>query len=226
MAPSLPVFVIDDNRFLRDGLSSMLTERGLRIVATSHGGADALRQMARVRPQLILLDAALGGGGDRESPKFVEEVRRDFPEIKIIVMGLLPANEEIFEYIQAGVSGFVLKDATAEQFVETILAVANGHSVLPQILAGTLFTHVAAQVASRGPRGAKAAVRMTAREREVMELIAEGLSNKQIAKRLGIATDTVKSHVHNILEKLALRTRLEVAAFAHEGKRRKSARSS
>jgi DNA-binding NarL/FixJ family response regulator len=213
---SFPVFLIDDNRLLRDGLSAMLSAKGLRIAATSRSGQEALREIARIQPQLILLDAALGGGGGRETPRFVEEVRRNFPDVKIVVMGLLPVNEEFVEFIKAGVSGFVLKDATVEQFVETITAVADGNSVLPPMLAGTLFTHVAAQAMARGKRGTKAAVKMTAREREVIELIAEGLSNKEIAERLHIATHTVKSHVHNILEKLALHTRLEVAAYAHE----------
>jgi non-specific serine/threonine protein kinase len=83
----------------------------------------------------------------------------------------------------------------------------------------TLFTHVAAQAMARGKRGVKAAMRMTAREREVTTLIAEGLSNKEIAERLKIASHTVKSHVHNILEKLTLSTRLEVASYHHNGAR-------
>ena len=210
---SVPVFLIEDNRLLRDGLSAMLGAQGLNVVATARSGQEALREIARVEPQLILLDSALG---DRDSPRFVQEVRQGFPDIKVIVMGLLPAHEDFVEFIKAGVVGFILKDATIEEFVTTILAVADGASVLPPIMAGTLFTHVAAQAVSRGKRGAKAAVRMTARERQVVESIAEGLSNKEIADRLNVATHTVKSHVHNILEKLTLHTRLEVAAYAHE----------
>ncbi len=210
---SLPVFLIEDNRLLRDGLTSMLAARGLTIVASARSGQEALREVARLRPPLVLLDSALG---DRDSPRFVQELRRDFPETKVVVMGLLPAHEDFVEFIKAGVSGFILKDATIEEFVTTIRAVADGVSVLPSLLTGTLFTHVAAQAVSRGRRGAKAAVRMTARERQVIELIAEGLSNKEIAERIHVATHTVKSHVHNILEKLALHTRLEVAAYAHE----------
>jgi len=209
----VPLFVIEDNRLLRDGLASMLSAQGLSVVATARSGNEALREVARVKPQLILLDSALG---DRDSPRFVQEVRQSFPDIKIIVMGLLPSHEDIVEFIKAGVAGFILKDATIEVFVATILSVADGVNVLPSVLTTTLFSHVAAQAASRGKRGTKAAVRMTARERQVMASIADGLSNKEIADRLHIATHTVKSHVHNILEKLALHTRLEVAAYAHE----------
>ena len=209
---SVPVFLIEDNRLLRDGLSALLSAQGLDVVATARSGQEAMREVGRVKPQLILLDSALG---DRDSPRFVQEVRQTFPDIKVIVMGLLPAHDDFVEFIKAGVSGFILKDATIEVFVETIMSVADGVNVLPSLLTSTLFTHVAAQAVSRGKRGAKAAVRMTARERQVMEAIGEGLSNKEIAERLHVATHTVKSHVHNILEKLALHTRLEVAAYSH-----------
>ena len=209
----LPVVLIDDNRLLRDGLSTLLGAQGFSVVATARSGQEALREVARVKPQLALLDSALG---DREGPRFVQEMRQNFPDIKLIVMGLLPAEGDFVEFIKAGVAGFILKDATIETFVATIQAVADGEYVLPSPLTQTLFTHVAAQVRSRGKRGAKAAVRMTGRERQVMELIADGLGNKEIADRLHVATHTVKSHVHNILEKLALHTRLEVAAYAHD----------
>jgi len=213
MARSVPVFLIDDNRLLRDGLSAMLSARGLSVVATARSGEEALREVARVKPQLVLLDSALG---DRDSAPFVKEVRQTFPDIKVIVMGLLPADQDFVEFVKAGVAGFILKDATIEVFVATILAVADGVSVLPSMMTSTLFSHVAAQALTRGKRGVKAAVRMTARERQVIESIANGMSNKEIAGRLHIATHTVKSHVHNILEKLALHTRLEVAIYAHE----------
>ena len=213
LARSVPVFLIEDNRLLRDGLSAMLSAQGLNVVATARSGEEALREVARVKPQLVLLDSALG---DRDSARFVKEVRQALPDVKVIVMGLLPAHEDFVEFVKAGVAGFILKDATIDVFVATILAVADGVSVLPSMMTGTLFSHVAAQAVARGRRGARAAVRMTARERQVIESIADGLSNKEIADRLRIATHTVKSHVHNILEKLALHTRLEVAIYAHD----------
>ena len=212
-ARGLPVVLIDDNRLLRDGLQTLLNAQGFSVVATARSGQEALREVARVKPQLALLDSALG---DREGPRFVEEMRQNFPDIKLIVMGLLPSEHEFVEFIKAGIAGFILKDATIEDFVATIEAVADGQYVLPNMLTQTLFTHVAAHARARGKRGAKAAVRMTVRERQVIDSIADGQSNKEIAERLHIATHTVKSHVHNILEKLALHTRLEVAAYAHE----------
>jgi DNA-binding NarL/FixJ family response regulator len=130
-------------------------------------------------------------------------------------MDLLPMHEEIAEFVNAGVAGFILKDATFEDFVGTIRSVADGGRVLPATMTGTLFSQIARTAVSRGREAALESVKMTQREREVIALIAVGLSNKEIAKRLNIATDTVKSHVRNVMEKLALHSRLQIAAYAH-----------
>jgi DNA-binding NarL/FixJ family response regulator len=208
----VPVFLIEDNRLLRDGLTAMLGAQGLKVIATARSGGEALQQVTRLKPQLVLLDSALG---DRDSLRLVEAVKKVSPAIKVIVMHLLPAHEDVVAYVRAGVSGFIMKDASVAEFVSTIRAVADGGSVLPRLMTGTLFSHVAEQALNGGRRSVKAAMRMTAREKEVTGLIAQGLGNREIAGRLSIAAHTVKSHVHNILEKLALHTRLEVAAYAH-----------
>src|SRR5437868_14052862 len=88
---SVPVFLIEDNRLLRDGLAAMLNAQGLSVVATARTGHEAMREVTRVQPQLVLLDSALG---DREGARFVQELRANFPAIKVVVMGLLPAHEE------------------------------------------------------------------------------------------------------------------------------------
>ena len=117
---------------------------------------------------------------------------------------------------KAGANGFIMKDATVQDLVSTIRSVALGADVVPPALTGTLLSHIAQQAAAiRQVPGAADAVRMTKREKEIMNLIAEGLSNKEIAQQLNIATYTVKSHVHNILEKLALHSRLQIAAYTH-----------
>jgi DNA-binding NarL/FixJ family response regulator len=108
-----------------------------------------------------------------------------------------------------------MKDATFDQFFETIRAVAGGAQVLPAQLTNTLFTQIVRNAVVKSPARVQEAVRLTNREREVIDLLGEGLSNKEIASRLHIAVHTVKSHVHNVLEKLALHSRLEVAAFSH-----------
>jgi DNA-binding NarL/FixJ family response regulator len=130
-------------------------------------------------------------------------------------MDLLPAHEEIAEFVNAGVAGFILKDASFEDFVGTIRSVADGARVLPPPMTGTLFSQIAKVAVRRGSAEALEAVRMTQREHEVVALIGAGMSNKEIAQRLHIAADTVKSHVRNVMEKLALHTRLQIAVYSH-----------
>lgn len=206
------ILLIEDNRLLRDGLAAMLREQPDLRVGASHGNSDAVAKARRQKPTVILLDLGLRS---QPSLRLVGLLRRAAPRSRVIGMDLLPIQEELVQYVEAGVCGFVLKDATFDDFLTTIRSVARGVKVLPPVLAGSLFSQIVDN-ATRKKRGRPlASMRMTRREREVIGLIAEGLSNKEIAARLHLATDTVKSHVHNILEKLALHTRLEIASFAH-----------
>ena len=134
-------------------------------------------------------------------------------------MGLLPVQGDVADYVRAGAYGFVMKDASFEEFFTTIRAVAAGVQVLPSGLTNSLFTQIVLNVATEKKPKVLESVRLTHRERQVIDLLGEGLSNKEIATRMGIAVHTVKSHVHNVLEKLALHSRLEVAAFTHTAKR-------
>jgi DNA-binding NarL/FixJ family response regulator len=118
--------------------------------------------------------------------------------------------------VEAGASGFIMKSATVDDFLRTIRSVAMGEKVLPPPLTSSLFSHVVEYALKKGADKLKGAVRMTKREREIIALIAEGMTNKEIAQRLDVATYTVKSHVHNIMEKLALHSRLQIANQAHD----------
>jgi len=208
------VLLIEDNRLLREGLTAMLKEQPDIVVSASHGNSDAILKGKKFRPEIVLLDL---GQRTQNSLHVLQLLKTIAPEAKVIGMDLVPVQAEIVQYVEAGVAGFVLKDATFDDFLRTIRAIAKGGSVLPLSLTGSLF----AQIVDHATRTIKGnpfrLVKMTKREREVVELIAEGLSNKEIALRLSLATDTIKSHVHNILEKLALHTRLEIANFAHDG---------
>ena len=204
----ISVALIDDNRLVREGISALLNQLpDLEVVA---GGDTTL--LRGVNPRVVLLDLGLRNG---DSLRVAEEVRREFPEAKVIVMDLLPVHEDILEFLDAGVSGFITKEATLEELASTIRSVALGAPVLPPQASGTLLSRIARDAVAAGRPEAFDSVRMTPREREVIDLIAEGFSNKEIAGRLHIATHTVKSHVRNIMEKLALHTRLQIAAYAH-----------
>lgn len=207
---TITVVIIDDNRVLREALAAMLDELpDMKVVASA--GAD-FTFVAATRPNVLLLDVGLR---DEDSLRVATMLTKEHPEARIVVMDLFPVHEEIREFVNAGVAGFVLKDASFDEFVATIRSVAKGNKVLPAQMAESLFSQIAK--AANGPDDTRTLddVRMTRREREVIELIGEGLSNKEIAKRLNIASHTVKSHVRNVMEKLALHSRLQIAAYSH-----------
>jgi DNA-binding NarL/FixJ family response regulator len=214
MANRILVLVIEDNRLVRDGIAAILeAQPDFKVVAVAEGENVGLTQIQQTKPHVVLLDASLG---NVSSHKVVENVRKNAPGTKVIVMDLLPAQQDVIEFIKAGASGFIVKDATIEDFVKTIRTVAEGAHVVPSALTGTLLSHIADQAILHSLPDVTEAVRMTTREREITVLISEGLSNKEIAQRLNLATYTIKSHVHNILEKLALHSRLQIAAYAHK----------
>jgi len=207
----ISVVLIDDNRLLREGLAVLIRKQpGFLVLAASADIDDALQTVRDAKPTVVLLDFSLE---NHDSLRVTGTVHQEVPEAKVIVMGLLAAQEDVADFVTAGASGFIMKDASFDTFLSTIRAVAEGHQVLPRELTSSLFTQIAALAIRKGKLRMLEAVGLTERERQVIDLIGEGLSNKEIAARLHIAVHTVKSHVHNVLEKLALRTRLEVAAF-------------
>jgi DNA-binding NarL/FixJ family response regulator len=211
-AEAIAIAVIEDNRLVREGISALLNQvSDLRVVAGASSGDLAL--LSERRPNVVLLDLGLRNG---DSLRVAERVRREFPESRVIVMDLLPVHEDIMEFVHAGVSGFIMKDATLEDLVRTIRSVAEGEHVLPPQMTSTLFSQIARAAVASGRPEALDAVRMTKRERQVINLISDGLGNKQIAAHLHISIHTVKSHVRNVMEKLALHTRLQIAAYAHK----------
>ncbi|MCJ7553979.1 MAG: response regulator transcription factor, partial [Ignavibacteriaceae bacterium] len=162
---------------------------------------------------IVLLDLGLRS---QNSLQVVKLIKEHFQKTKIIVMDLIPLQADVFEFVQAGVSGFILKDANIAEFYKTIRSVYQGAQVLPPHLTGSLFSQIV-EHAINGfkPSVIVESVRMTKRERQVIELIADGSTNKEIAQKLHLSTYTVKSHVHNILEKLALHSRVQIAKHAH-----------
>lgn len=207
----ITIALIEDNRLVREGLAALLNQvPDLKVVASASTGEALL--IKRIDPQVVLLDLGLRNG---HSLRVAQRVRTEYADAKIIVMDLLPVHEDIVEFVNAGVSGFIMKDATLDDLVATIRSVIGGANVLPPQMTGTLFSQIAREALARGRPQALDAVRMTPRERDVINLIAEGLSNKEIAVKLRIATHTVKSHVRNVMEKLTLHTRLQIAAYAH-----------
>lgn len=215
MTKRILVVLIEDNRLLRDGLTALLdAQPDFKVVGAAAGATAGLRQVHETKPHVVLVDATLGNGDSR---LVVESVRKTAPDARVIVMDLLPAQDEVIEFIRAGANGFLVKDATVQEFVRTIRSVAEGVDVIPPALTGTLLSHIADHAVLGDTPVLMDGVRMTPREREIIDLVTEGLGNKEVARRLNLATHTVKNDVRRILEKLALHSRLQLAAFALKG---------
>lgn len=191
------------------------------VVETVGDGENIIKIMHRFKPEIILLDLGLR---NRSSLHSVKLLKKKFPSSKVIIMDLIPTQDDVLEFVQAGVSGFILKDATVSDFLKTIRSVAKGFQILPPNLTGSLFSQIVDHAVNGSNTSAiMDSVRMTKRERQVIELISEGYTNKEIAQKLHLSTYTIKSHVHNILEKLALRSRVQIAKYLHDSKKTGSA---
>jgi RNA polymerase sigma factor (sigma-70 family) len=209
------LLLIEDNRLLRDGIFSILKpQKDIVIIATSGDGKNTLIKIKQLKPNIVLLDLGLRS---QNSLHVVEIVKKDFPKAKVIVMDLAPVQADILQYVKAGANGFILKDTSLKDFLITIRSVAEGSTVLPPVLADSLFSQIVEYALREGKSKLQDAVKMTKREREVIVLLGEGLSNKEIAQKIHVSTYTVKSHIHNIMEKLALHTRLEIANYSYSG---------
>lgn len=203
------LLLIEDNRLLRDGLISITkNHKDILIIAWSGDLKNTLARIKELNPCVVLIDLALS------SPKsidVIEIIKRDLPSAKIIVAGLEKNQEDILKLVQAKVNGFTLKKSSPKDILATIRRVDSGSTILPPLLINPLFS----QIVEYSQRGANHNFtekdNMTNRESEVMQFLGDGLSNKEIGSKMQISTHTVKSHIHNIMEKLSLHTRLEIA---------------
>ncbi|MCX6150287.1 MAG: response regulator transcription factor [Ignavibacteriales bacterium] len=210
----IKILLIEDNKLLRDGITSVLKKQpDMKVVATDGIAENILEIIGKLKLNIVLLDLGLRSNN---SLQVVKLIKKHFQETKIIGMDLIPLQSDVFDFVQAGVSGFILKDANVNEFLKTIRSVYQDAQVLPPNLTGSLFSQIVKHAINEfKPSIIAEAVSMTKRERQVIELVADGFANKEIAQKLHLSTFTVKSHVHNILEKLSLHTRVQVAKYAH-----------
>jgi two-component system, NarL family, response regulator DegU len=210
----IQIIVIEDNLLLREGITTMIKEqRDLEVTAAFGDCSKAIQSIRESQPNIVLIDLGLR---NQNSLNLAKVLKKDFQKIKIIMMDLVPLQEDLLEFVQAGVSGFILKEATVDDFLKTIRSVAGGAKALPSNLTGSLFSQIVNKaVKESNPAKIISSVKMTKREKQVIALVSDGLTNKEIAQKLHLSTYTVKSHIHNILEKLAIHTRVQIAKFAH-----------
>jgi DNA-binding NarL/FixJ family response regulator len=208
---SIRVLVADDQSMIRAGFRMLLKdEEGIEVVAEAEDGLEAVDKAARFSPGVVLMDIRM--------PKLdgLEATRRILAaddSVRILILTTFDLDEYIYEALSAGASGFVLKDDPPEQLIAAIRTVAAGDA----LLSPTVTTRVVKQFARTArPEPPKGLDELTAREREILRLIAGGLSNAEIAKELYISDTTVKTHVTHILQKLDLRDRVQAVVLAHQ----------
>ncbi len=207
------MLLIEDNQLLREGILAILKKQAdIKIVTISGKNENTVLKIHKLKPNVVLLDLGLR---NRNSLEIVYLVKKEFPKINIIMMDLSPVQADVLQYVKAGASGFILKDATLNDFLITIKTVAEGTKVLPPTLTDSLFSQIVEYAMKGGKVKLREAIMMTKREREVIKLISDGLSNQEIGRSLHISTYTIKSHIHNIMEKLTLHSRLELANYTY-----------
>jgi DNA-binding NarL/FixJ family response regulator len=212
MMKAIRLLLIEDNRLFRSGIAAMLArQRDIEIVTASGKSKDTILKIQKLKPNVILLDLGLRS---QNSLRVVELVKREFPKARVIVMDLVPTEADIIRFVNAGASGFILKDANPGDFLKTIRAAAKGVTVFPPMPAKSLFTEIITHAMKKRKFKLMEAVRMTEREQEVIRLMNGSLTNVEIGNRLHVSTNTIVSHIHNIMEKIALHERLDGAGSA------------
>ncbi|AGP57676.1 response regulator [Streptomyces rapamycinicus] len=213
---TIRVLIADDQMMVRQGFTVLLNaEPDMEVVGQAVDGADAIAQVAELAPDVVLMDIRMPGVGGIEATRRLTEPAG--ATVKILVLTTFDLDEYVYEALRAGASGFLLKDASADELAHAVRVVAAGDALLAPNITKRLigeFSRVTA-AAPRGPLRARVGD-LTERETEVLTLIAQGLSNAEIAARLVVAEQTVKTHVSRILFKLGLRDRTQAAVFAYE----------
>ena len=211
-AAPISIVLIEENGLFGEGLQTLLAlEPDLRILADGREVSEAEEIVRTNRPHIVLLGFDLDPSN---GPAVTAAILAASPTSRVVLLHLRAGQLDLAAHVSAGASGLVLRDATMEELRSTIRTVASGVDVLPAALLTTLFAQMSHEKDRLSPASTSGRPPLTPREREVMDQILEGRSNKDIAKRLGIAVDTVKSHVHRLLQKLAVHSRVELVASA------------
>ncbi|MGI5427487.1 response regulator [Streptomyces sp. CA-179760] len=208
------VLIVDDQAMVRQGFTVLLgVQPDIEVVGEAKEGAEAVAKAAETAPDVVLMDIRMPGVGGIEATELITAAH---PDIKVLVLTTFDLDEYVYDALRAGASGFLLKDASSEQLAEAVRVVAAGEALLAPVITRKLIAEFS-RLDDRPRSPLKERVGdLTERETEVLALIAQGLSNGEIARHLFVAEQTVKTHVGRILVKLGLRDRTQAAVFAYE----------
>lgn len=210
------LIIIEDNKLLREGIRIIVKEQKDIQVVDALGDRIKVQYKIRVlKPDVLLMDLGLA---HQNTLELVKSLKKKFLRLKIIVMDLLPTQSDITQFIEEGVSGFIFKNTTAEDFINTIRAVAKGDKIfLPKSQDSLISEVVDKAVKELMDSNLMESIRMTEIEKEITNLIAEGLNDKEIAKKLNLSISKVKGHTFNIIEKLSLGEHVQIAVYRNSG---------
>lgn len=212
--PTIRVVIADDQMMVREGFSVLLNAQpGIEVVGHAEDGTEAVTQAGALRPDVMLMDIRMPELNGIEATRQI--AAQPGNTTRVLVLTTFDLDEYVYDALRAGASGFLLKDASAGQLAEAVRVVAAGEALLAPNITRRLIAEFAQLGTVRGPRVERLGA-LTERETEVLTLIAQGLSNGEIAARLVVAEQTVKTHVGRILVKLGLRDRTQAAVFAYE----------
>jgi DNA-binding NarL/FixJ family response regulator len=201
------ILLADDHALFRKGLAGILAlDESIEIVGEAGDGHGALEQARSLMPDVILMDISMPGMDGLEATRLI---KAEMPYVRIVILTASDGERSLFDAVKSGAQGYLLKSIGPEALVGALRGVSQGEAPVSRLMAGRLLEEFARQAV--GPMDAD---RLTSREREVLELVARGKSNKEIATVLSIAENTVKNHLKNILEKLHLQNRVQVATYA------------
>jgi DNA-binding NarL/FixJ family response regulator len=208
------VLIVDDHALFRRGLEMVLAEESdIELVGEASDGAEAVDKAGEALPDVVLMDIRMPKSSGIEACRAMKEVA---PSAKIVMLTISDEEEDLFEAIRAGASGYLLKDIPYDEVADVVRAVHGGQSLINPSMAAKLLTEFAALARRDGEERAEQvpAPKLTEREMEVLRLVARGMNNRDIAKELFISENTVKNHVRNILEKLQIHSRMEAVMIA------------
>ncbi len=205
----IEIMIADDHRVFREGIVSILENTGeIKVIAQAQDGKEVMEKLQKVQPKLILMDISMGQAGGIETTKLVKE---QYPDIKVLVLSMHSESSYIVKMLEAGASGYLLKDAGSSELINAIKAVAEGHTYFSSQVSATLVDQL---VKGKKMPERKSGVPLTRRELEVLRLIAEEYSNPEIAEKLFISIRTVDTHRRNLLEKLGVKNTAGLVKYA------------
>ena len=205
------ILVVDDHEVVRAGLRTVLEGvDDLSVVGEAATADEAVARARSLRPDLVLMDVRLGEGGDAGGIEACRAIRSDLPEARVLMFSSFGEREAVVASVLAGAAGYLTKNVARAQLLEALRAVARGDSLLEPKVTGLLLDKLKELSAKERPPDDP----LSPREREVLALIAQGLTNRQIAEALVISEHTARNHVTNILDKLGLARRAQAAAYA------------